>query len=265
MSTSHPSQLASTLGLDVPGVVAVAGSGGKTTLVEALAAELAAAGAAVAIAPTTRIYPPPASLCGPAWLWGEGIPTPREIEDRLRPGRVLAVAAEMDLQGKLRGLGPGQVAALAGAGDSAAWVLVEADGAARKPLKAWAPHEPAWPEGEGPRLVVAGARGLGRPLSPELVHRARRFARAAGLEPGQPITPAALARVLLGPEGPFREAPPAADLTLVVNQVDTASPPLVAALGREVTAVAAERGLERLRVLAGRLRWGRLEPLEPAA
>jgi probable selenium-dependent hydroxylase accessory protein YqeC len=250
-----PVPLCRALGLPSPAVVAVAGSGGKTSLLAALARELAAAGQAVALTTTTHIFPPPASLAGEPWLWGRAAPGPAEVGRRLAPGRVVAVAAEPGPRGKLRGLSPAQVASLAAAG---AWVLVEADGAAGRPLKAWADYEPVWPQDAAP-VVVAGAGGLGRPLGPAWVHRPELFAAAGGLAPGQPVTPRALAGVLAGPLGPLRglEKPAA----LVVNQADAAAPEQLAGL-RRALAAAESAGAGFGPLLRARLRWSPwLEPL----
>lgn len=246
--------LCQALGLQSPGLVAVAGSGGKTALVEALCRELAADGKAVALSTTTHIYPPSARLCDAPWLWGEAIPDTAQIKARLKPGQVVAVARGMSAQGKLQGLTAPQMAALAA---SKAWVMVEADGAARKPLKAWAPHEPAWPGGESLRVVLLGASALGRALTPELVHRHELFALEAGIKLGEEITPRALTQALLSPLGPFRDRPPGVALRLVINQTDAASPQLVDALAGEIKAQAGGW----LRVLKGKLRWGGLEPV----
>jgi probable selenium-dependent hydroxylase accessory protein YqeC len=242
------------LGLQHPGLVAVAGSGGKTALAEGLCAELAAAGQTVALSTTTHIYPPPARLCGQPWFWGETIPDAAHIRERLQPGRVVAVGRGMSPQGKLQGLSADQTAALAA---SRAWVVVEADGAARKPLKAWAPHEPAWPGGEMMRVVLAGASALDRTFTPDLVHRHQLFAQEAGIRLGDEITPQALARVLLSPLGPFRERPSGIEWRLIINQADAAQPQMVEALAGEISA----RAGDWLRLLKGKLRWGGLEPV----
>jgi len=242
------------LGLARPGVVAVAGSGGKTALVEALAAELAGAGERVALCTTTLIYPPPARLCRPAWLWGGEVPAPAEIWAALRPGEVLAVANELNQAGKLTGLTAGQVRVLAASG---AWVVAEVDGAARKPLKAWAPHEPAWPGGERLRVVLAGASGLGRPLSLDWVHRPETFAAQSGLTLGQAVTPQALLKVLLGAKGPFRDLPAGMERALVINQTDAVPPRVMEAMTSQLAAQAPAG----LRLFRGRLCWGDLEPL----
>jgi molybdenum cofactor cytidylyltransferase len=172
------------------------------------------------------------------------------VAGRLAPGRVVAVASGPAAGGKLAGLALEQVAALAAGGG---WVLVEADGAAGRPLKGWAPYEPVWPAAARP-VVVAGARGLGRPLGPAWVHRPERFAAASGLAPGRPVTPEALARALAGPSGPLRGL--AAPAALLVNQADAAAPAQLAALRRALEGQPpGPPGFDRL--LQARLRWSR--------
>ena len=252
----HDTPLARMLGLSELRLVAVAGSGGKSTLLRLLAQELAGAGHPVILTTTTHIHPPRAGRVSDIWLLGRRVPSPPEVAERLAPGRALAVAGGHTLQGKLRGIDPAQAQALA---QSGAWVLVEADGSARLPLKAWAPWEPALPGGRHHLVVLAGARGLGRPLDQDWVHRPERFARAAGLEMGRAVTAPALARVLLGPEGPFAAHPEPALNTLVINQADAVAARELGALARELARLAPEPPYARL--LKASLRWGRLEPL----
>ena len=98
---------------------------------------------------------------------------------------------------------------LAGLAD---YVLVEADGAAGRPMKAHAPHEPVIPAGANQVICVVGASGFGQPVS-QAAHRPELYARLAGIAPDAPITPAAAAAVL-GLEGLHSR--------VYVNQADTA-------------------------------------------
>ncbi len=245
--------LCAALGLSRPLMLAIAGSGGKTTLMLALAAELSAAGQAVVITTSTKIFPPdPEQAAGP-WLLAGAAPDTAGLARRLRPGRPLAVADGLGADGKLAGLAPAQLAALAARPEL--WVLVEADGAAGRPLKAWAEYEPALPEGAGAMVLLVGASGLGRPLGPETVHRPGLFAAASGLEPGRAVTARALARVLTGPAGPLRAWLRQRPAALIANQADAAEPGELAGLGRALA-----KGPFRP-LLAGSLARGHLEPL----
>lgn len=258
MHGQPPTDLAALLGLAEPSLVALVGSGGKTTLLKLLARELVSRGSPVIVGATTHMYPPQAGEASDLWLLGNYVPDPDQVRERLRPERPLWAAGGHTLDGKLRGVSPEQAEALAASG---AWVLLEADGSARLPLKAWAPWEPVLPRGAHTLAAVVGASGLGRPLDQRWVHRPDLFARASGLAPGAEITPQAMARALLGPQGPSARAGRPAD-ALVINQADAVAAKSLAELGRALHAMnqsAGRTGFRRL--LAGSLRWGRLRPL----
>jgi molybdenum cofactor cytidylyltransferase len=86
-------------------------------------------------------------------------------------------------------------------------LLIEADGARKRPLKAPADHEPAIPIFCNTVLVVAGLSGLGQSLTPEWVHRPEQFALISGLQIGQTISEQDLLRVLLHEEAGQKNIP----------------------------------------------------------
>ncbi len=96
--------------------------------------------------------------------------------------------------------------------------LVEADGARRKPLKAPAEHEPAIPTWIDVVILLAGLRGLGKPLHEEFVHRPEMFSRLSGLRMGDTINPEALVGVLSHAEGGLKAIPPQARRIVLFNQ-----------------------------------------------
>lgn len=167
-----------------PGITAVAGSGGKTTLLETLGWELAAGGKRVVLCTTTKFLPFP----GIETLTGAG---EAALERELAVHRLVCVGEPVPGTGKLAlpGLALERLAALAD------FVLVEADGSAGRPLKAHASYEPVIPPGAGQVILVVGASGLGRPIL-EAAHRPELFARLAGVTPESPASPEAAAAVL---------------------------------------------------------------------
>ncbi|MBI5523133.1 MAG: putative selenium-dependent hydroxylase accessory protein YqeC [Desulfarculus sp.] len=217
------------LGLEGPGLWAMAGSGGKTSLLYALAGELHGQGRPVILTTSTRIYPPPVGVAPQTWLLGQETPEIAQLEQRLAPGQPLCLAQGRQADGKLQGLAPAQLAALLTV--PGLWVFCEADGAAGRPLKGWASHEPALVGRERGLIVVAGASGLGRPLGQRWVHRPEMFAKASGLGPGQAVTPMALARVLGGADGPLRGLAAGARAMALINQAESAPPALLRELG----------------------------------
>ncbi len=112
-------------------------------------------------------------------------------------------------------------------------LLLEADGARGRALKAPAPHEPDIPPWVQSVVVVSGLSSLGHPLNADHVHRPQRFATLSGLAPGNPITPAALARVLRHPQGGLRGHPPRARRALVLTQAAT---PRLQSIGQRLAA-----------------------------
>ncbi|MFR4034849.1 MAG: selenium cofactor biosynthesis protein YqeC [Oscillospiraceae bacterium] len=134
--------------LDVrPGVTAIIGGGGKTTLMECLAEELSAQ-ARVIVCTTTHIYPEQNMPCLVST-------SEAEIAAELARTRCVCVGSASE-SGKYSApeLPFCTLCALA------SYVIVEADGSKRLPLKAHAPHEPVIPPEANQTILVVGASGF---------------------------------------------------------------------------------------------------------
>ena len=158
-----------------PGVTAIIGGGGKTTLMERLAAELSRE-ARVIVCTTTHILPEKDMPCLVS-------PSQAEITAALAQSACICVGALAE-NGKV-GLPELPVGALARLAD---FVIVEADGAKRLPLKAHAAHEPVIPPEANLTILVAGASGFGKPMQ-QSVHRAALAAERLGVSPETVVTP----------------------------------------------------------------------------
>lgn len=189
--------LAETLGVR-PGVTSVIGSGGKTSLLSSLARELPGT---VVLTTTTHILPFP----DVPFVTSEDA---ADVRAALAASRVVCVGSQAEKNGKLvtPELGVDALASLAD------YVLVEADGARRLPLKAHAPWEPVIPACSNRTILVLGASGLGHPVR-EKVHRPELFCELAGCAPDDLATPELVARAA--------NAEALADVALV-NQADVA-------------------------------------------
>ncbi len=180
------------------GVTSVIGSGGKTSLLAALARELPGT---VVLATTTHILPFPDM---PLVTSADAV----DVRAALAKSRVVCVGSQAEKNGKL--VTPElDIDALAALAD---YVLVEADGARRLPLKAHAPWEPVIPACSGRTILVLGASGLGHPVR-EKVHRPELFCELADCAPDDLATPELVARAA--------NAEALADIALV-NQADVA-------------------------------------------
>lgn len=206
--------LSDALGLRDRRIVAFTGGGGKTTAMFCLARELAAE--RVLVTTTTRIWvprPDQAELVLAADLDSAC----ERLRERWEHG-IRALGTAVTPEGKLQGLPPEWVARLA---QVAGLVLVEADGAAGKPLTAPRDYEPVIPASAELVVPVAGMDAVGAPLDAEHVHRAAEIAALSGLIEGETLTPKAVARVMLGPQGNTRGAPFTAEIVPLVNKMDT--------------------------------------------
>ena len=189
--------LAEALGVR-PGVTSVIGSGGKTSLLAALASELPGT---VILTTTTHILP----FEGIFTFTMQGM---HGLAEKLAESRVVCVGSQAEKNGKLVApeLGIDVLAALAD------YVIVEADGARRLPLKAHATWEPVIPACSNRTIVVFGASGLGHPVR-EKIHRPELFCELTGCAPNDLATPELVARAA--------NAETLADVALV-NQADVA-------------------------------------------
>ena len=164
------------------GVTALIGGGGKTTLMYTLAEELRRRGT-VLVTTSTHIQRPEQY---PTLLTADAA----AVTAALATHGVVCVAGET-AEGKLcaPALSFETLAALAD------FVLVEADGSKRLPLKAHAPHEPVIPPNARRTVYVVGADGFGRPIR-QVCHRPERYAALCGAAEDDVVTPALEAAVL---------------------------------------------------------------------
>ncbi len=235
------------LGLEDRRLIAVVGAGGKTTLMMALAGAFADAGERVLFTTTTRIAATEAD--GPWPLICVGDDALRPARKEYGRSRVVIAVAHQD-GSKLVGLAPGMIDRLAEEG-SFDRVLVEADGAARRPLKAAADHEPVIPFRADAAVMVAGLSAIGERLGEEVVFRSSLWAARSNTPMGDPIGPDSVAAMALHPEGLGKGIPGAASRVLLLNQVET---PATLQAARRIADLLSGAGPERPdRLVAGRL------------
>jgi molybdenum cofactor cytidylyltransferase len=200
------------LGIGRGDVVAAVGAGGKTSLLRALGAEARALGWTVLMTTTTHMGPP-RDGDAPVLFAADGV-----LDDTVRAalrdhGRATLYGRRVR-DDKLEGVAPERVDALAGAADL---LLVEADGARQRSLKAPAPHEPVVPRSCTLLVVLAGLDVLGTPVDGPLVHRPEVVAR---LTRASSVTPEALVACLAHPRSYPRERAPGRRLAVFLNKAE---------------------------------------------
>lgn len=164
------------------GITALIGGGGKTTLMYTLAEELKCRGKVI-ICTSTKIKQPTQYPT----LFGA---SEEDVAAALKEQDVLCVA---DKSGEDKLCAP-QLSfdTLTRLAD---FVIVEADGAKRLPLKAHAPHEPVIPSGAHRTVMVVGIDGIGKTIA-ETCHRPALYAQLAGQSEDAVVTPEIAAKVI---------------------------------------------------------------------
>ncbi len=217
--TAPFSDLVSALGLGPREHIAIVGGGGKSALMFALANALSRAGARVATTTTTKVWLAQARLA-PHVIFRHNHPLWREDLGRgLSESKSVFVAERPLENGKAQGIDAAVCDDLFTSG-AADYIIAEADGAAGRPIKAHAPHEPVIPQSSTVVVAMAGLDCLGRPANSLTVFRLDFFLRMSGLREGQTLTPESISRLFKGVAGLFRGSPPEARLVVFLNKLD---------------------------------------------
>jgi probable selenium-dependent hydroxylase accessory protein YqeC len=215
------------------GVVSIVGAGGKTSLMFRIAKELSRAGESVLTTTTTKIFMP-AKHQSPKVIISDSLE-----EILIKSGVVLkntphltaasevltamfdvkSREAKMAKRPKLIGFEPEFIDELHKAGVFR-WILVEADGAAGKPLKAPDLHEPVIPESTAKIIGVIGLDGMGKPLDKQWVFRPHRFGEITGLHHSEIITEIDCVSSILHENGIMKGAPGGAVRMILLNKAD---------------------------------------------
>ena len=214
-STENPRRLTAALGLNQREVLSLVGGGGKTSLMFLLAETLRASGHRVITTTTTKIFEPGADQT-PCLCLGE----PQEVVlDHVDTWGHVTVASHRVSHGKLQGIMPQAVDTLWESG-RVEFIIVEADGAAQRPLKAPESYEPVIPKCTGVVVALVGADAFAGRLDEDTVFRSRIFSRLTGLPLGAHLTYEAIALVFVHEAGLAKGAPGSARIVPFVNKTD---------------------------------------------
>ena len=108
------------------------------------------------------------------------------------------------------------------------YIIVEADGAARKPLKAPNATEPVIPESTSLVIAVTGMDALGCRLTEENVFRPEIVSRLTGLAKGGTVTADTIATLITHPQGITKGSPAHARIVPFINKIDIIKDPAAA-------------------------------------
>ena len=188
-------------------VIAIVGSGGKTTLLKQMAKEYWAAGKKVFVTTTTHMFQEDDTL----------ITDDHEIILRTleRDGYVMAGIREGD---KIKGLSEESYLAVCAAADV---VLVEADGSKRMPLKYPNSTEPVIPSNADEIIVVCGLQALGKRVK-DVCHRPELVKSCLKIEDDTMIEPSHIQKLVTeGYLAPLRKKFPEKKIRLMPRHDET--------------------------------------------
>ena len=196
--------------------ISLVGGGGKTTLLYALGRELSALGCGVILTTTTKILEPAPSSFLLQFLSNELDDIKKWLAENLNRHRSLLIARERLPNGKLEGIFPEWADEIFSM-DGVSAIVIEADGAAGRPLKAARVGEPVIPENTTLLVPVIGIDGMGCPLDEGMVFRSAIASRLLNLPIGSTVTEDAIVRLVVEW---IKSGPAGARIVPLINKVD---------------------------------------------
>jgi len=208
--------------------ISLVGAGGKSTLFNRLAEELLLKNKRIILTTTTKMF---------AWQLAPFIKKGKLVEGHdeetirkyikkyfsveSKTGRLTLIGEKIEDNGEEKVSGPSPDWLDKWWEDKLAdYFLVEADGAAGRPVKAPASHEPVIPLSTTNLIGVIGIDALGLSLQEENVFRSQIFSRLTGLNLGEKIGIETLALLICHPEGLFKGVPPGCCRHLFINKAE---------------------------------------------
>lgn len=207
------------LDLRVPEVICFVGAGGKTTAMFRLAAELKALGGKVLVTTTTNIAYPRSDQCDSVILDATG---EAGIFSNISAGAIVCWGGgivEKEIK-KFMSVEPGAIDRIYRSGIFDC-ILVEADGAKHKPIKAPAQYEPVIPASTTTLIGSIGLDAIGRPINDTVVHRPGLFCAITGKSMHDAIRVEDIISLVAAPDGLFKGAGVHAKKILLLNKADT--------------------------------------------
>jgi probable selenium-dependent hydroxylase accessory protein YqeC len=211
--------LTEALGIEAREVISLVGAGGKTTLMFRLAKELSLGGKKVVTTTTTKILEPVPGETGYLFVDSDEERIKDFLTGHLGQYDHITVACARLESRKLKGVSPNLVDELSYSKGFDA-VIIEADGAAGRPVKAPREYEPVIPASTTLVVAVLGVDGLEMKLDEENVFQPERVSKITGIPMGERLTDEAMAILVIHPEGIFKGAPSPARVVAFLNKVD---------------------------------------------
>lgn len=186
------------LGIERGDVVCFSGAGGKTSLMLRLAKEARGQSLKVLVTTSTKILVPDVDQYDALDLSGK-----LRFTDSVATGGIYVGGLPTVVAGKMTGVA---MELLCRKRRSFELILIEADGAATKPLKGWNSTEPVIPEFASKTIGVLDIQTIGSIICEALIHRLEFFCKLTGSTIGEPVSIRHLCRMILHHQGLFHQS-----------------------------------------------------------
>ena len=206
--------------IDLPAraLISMVGAGGKTTTMYTLARELADRGMHIVTTTTTQVFTPTSNETEQLLVEAEPSLLLDKAKASLRQHRHITIAGSRNERGKLLSVPP-DVPTLLLRQRIADAVLIEADGARHRMIKAPAEYEPVILPETNMAFVLMSAEAINEPLSEEIAHRPERIAAITGIRMGDRLTPDVIALLMTSEQGGLKGIPESAWAYLLITHV----------------------------------------------
>ncbi|MGC8602082.1 MAG: selenium cofactor biosynthesis protein YqeC [Desulfomonilaceae bacterium] len=216
---STTSELVSAFELDSGrGCIAIIGAGGKTTLMYALAKSLVKKGKRVISTTSTKIFPPNRDESPRLILIERMFPKTDQIMQKIQIEKHITIGLRIDEKsGKVLGINTEQLFSMLNLTD---YLIIEADGAAGRPIKSPSLTEPVIPDFVDIVIPVIGLDSIFLLANHENVFRLEEFLGITGLTPGSTINVPAIVKLFSHPDGALRNVPINSRIKAFFNKLD---------------------------------------------
>lgn len=196
-------------------MISIVGGGGKTTTVFKLANELRALDKRVLVTTTTAMYNPSKELYNSLVLLDKH----QKIYKDWSKGTIIVLGRCISVENKLLGVDSNVLDELYNE-KLFDYILVEADGSKKKPIKAPGSHEPVIPSQTSKTIGVIGMDSLEKSIDENNVHRAELFSQITNSRIGDLITKDIICRLVISKDGLFKGLPLNSKKYLLLNKAD---------------------------------------------
>ncbi|MCY6353786.1 selenium cofactor biosynthesis protein YqeC [Clostridium sp. ZS2-4] len=204
-------ELSSYVGLKQKDIISIVGAGGKTSFMFQLAQDIKKNKSKVLLTTTTKIYVPQKEQYDFICIGEKEFSKYADIDKK----GIYVYGTKVNLENKIIGLGEKYLDKLVSKFD---YVLIEADGAKKKPIKGWNDNEPVIYEGTTKTIGILDIQTVGMKICESNVHRSEQFCKITNSNQGENITLEHLLNVIFHQQGLFKNAK--GEKILFINKAD---------------------------------------------